>query len=165
MSLSRGDTGHAVAVWQESLNEAMLMSASDYRPLSVDGMFGADTEEATRSFQENSEEVEADLVVDAADRRAIRLAIERFDSTDSSPLQRGDRGGLVAIWQSRLNKWLILAQIEHGPVAIDGVFGSETEEATRLFQENSDKVETDLLVHGDDWTELRESTERLMGGS
>lgn len=162
MSLSRGDTGHAVSVWQESLNEALLIS-TNYRPLAIDGVFGSETEQATRAFQENNQDVESDLVVDAADRRAIRLAIERFDGTDSSPLQRGDRGGLVAIWQSRLNTWLTLAQIDHGPVAIDGVSGSETEEATRRFQETSDELETDLLVHGADWTELRQAIDRLMG--
>ena len=49
-------------------------------------------------------------------------------------LERGDHGSAVADWQNRLNDWLQIERTEQGRLATDGVFGPNTEQATRDFQ-------------------------------
>ena len=49
-------------------------------------------------------------------------------------LRRGDRGPAVARWQDGLNDWLQVARTERGRLAVDGIFGPNTEAATRDLQ-------------------------------
>jgi peptidoglycan hydrolase-like protein with peptidoglycan-binding domain len=49
-------------------------------------------------------------------------------------LRRGDRGELVAEWQSSLNRWLSVAEPAADPLVVDGEYGDMTDDVTRLFQ-------------------------------
>lgn len=80
-----GRRGPAVSDWQQQLNTvqfgAFATSASPRQsPLVVDGVFGARTECATRTFQ-RAEGVPATDVVDSATRTAMRRALRRAAAT------------------------------------------------------------------------------------
>jgi len=74
----------------------------------------------------------------AASASAILLGIVgagiAAPSAGSQLLSRGDAGPSVASWQDRLNDWLQVARTERGRLAVDGMFGSRTEAATRDLQ-------------------------------
>lgn len=98
----------------------------------------------------------------------LTIAADTSDGTgDSDPgapsVGRGDSGELVAFWQDRLNEWLALAGADVGPLAVDGIFGPSTEEATRVFQEASGLVAVDGVVDPEDRVALREAIEALEG--
>jgi peptidoglycan hydrolase-like protein with peptidoglycan-binding domain len=71
-----GDRGAAVTSWQSSLNDWRAQSPADLGPIAVDGVFGPETEVATRDFQDASAEVPTDLVVDDEDRAALAAALD-----------------------------------------------------------------------------------------
>ncbi len=73
-------------------------------------------------------------------------------------LTRGDRGPYVAMWQDRLNRWLVVARPESGVLAEDGIFGAKTEAATRDFQRARD-IHVDGVVGRQTRGELREFLE------
>lgn len=84
-----GDRNELAAWWQDRLNEWLLLSGSDLYPIVVDGWYGPNTQEATIAFQESTDAVEADGVVDPEDRVALREAIESLggdtdDGTDDT---------------------------------------------------------------------------------
>ena len=81
-----GDRNELAAWWQDRLNEWLLMSGSGMYPIVVDGWYGPNTQEATMAFQEATEAVEADGVVDPEDRVALREAIDALvgDSDDGA---------------------------------------------------------------------------------
>ncbi len=77
-----------------------------------------------------------------------------------------DTGELVAFWQDRLNDWIALSD-GGAPaegltqIAVDGVFGPDTEDATRVFQDLNGTVPTDGVVHPEDRVALREAIDAL----
>gem|GEM_PF-2336578 len=86
-----GDRNELAAWWQDRLNEWLQLSGSELYPIVVDGWFGPNTQAATIEFQESTEAVEADGVVDPEDRVALREAIESLggDTADGAD----DAGG------------------------------------------------------------------------
>lgn len=68
----------------------------------------------------------------------------------ATPLAAGARGPGVIRWQEDLNEWIAAAAPERAPVAVDGVFGPGTEDATRAFQAADPDVPTDLVVDPED---------------
>jgi hypothetical protein len=84
-SVELGDRNELAAWWQDRLNEWLQLSGSERYPIPVDGWYGPMTQEATIAFQESTEAVEADGVVDPDDRVALREAIETLgDDTDDA---------------------------------------------------------------------------------
>lgn len=130
--LRRGDRGVAVRDWQLILAGARLIPRSG-----VDGVFGPQTEQATRAFQKVLG-VTADGVVGPQTREATaRLLawIAAVSPQNPSPavppflgtVRQGSRGPAVEAVQARLRDrgWNI---------AVDGVFGPRTEQMVRAFQ-------------------------------
>jgi peptidoglycan hydrolase-like protein with peptidoglycan-binding domain len=158
-----GDRNELAAWWQDRLNEWLLMSGSERYPIVVDGWYGPNTQEATIEFQESTEAVEADGVVDPEDRVALREAIDSLLEDGAAPVELGDRNELAAWWQDRLNEWLLLSGSELYPIVVDGWYGPNTQEATIEFQESTDAVEADGVVDPEDRVALREAIETLGG--
>ena len=112
----RGDRGILVIEVQHMLANA------GFPPGFIDGIFGAFTDNAVRSFQ-SSRGLSVDGVVGEATFAALtgdarRVIIARF----------GDRGVVVVEAQS------LLVEASHSPGTIDGIFGSMTQAAVRSFQ-------------------------------
>ena len=139
--LRLGDRGAAVTKWQHRLNRTR-----PHAPIGTDGVFGPQTEHATELFQRSVGLGPEGLGVVGPQTRA---AVTRFlrdrgsggattapapsprtsDATGQPILRLGDRGEAVARWQRALNRTRPQA-----PIGTDGVFGPQTEKATKLFQ-------------------------------
>ncbi len=167
--VAAGDTGELVAFWQDRLNDWIALSdggapAVGLTQITVDGVFGPETEDATRVFQDLSAAVPTDGVVHPEDRVALREAIDSLESEDGvtdAVVAPGDTGELVAFWQDRLNEYFTLKGSEEDTITVDGVFGPATEGATREFQIVNDAVEPDGVVHPEDRVALREAIDAL----
>lgn len=127
--LRSGAKGPGVTAWQHELN------AHRDSPILTDGIFGGQTERATRELQD-AEGLAVDGVVGPRTRAVSAAALP-----DDSPLLElvtlDDRGQRVAQWQQQLD--VALAR----PVAVDGIFGPQTAAATRELQRSRG-----LLVDG-----------------
>ncbi len=167
--VAAGDTGELVAFWQDRLNDWIVLSdggapAVGLTQIAVDGVFGPETEDATRVFQDLNDTVPTDGIVHPEDRVALREAIDALESQDGvtdTVVAPGDTGELVAFWQDRLNDYYTLKGSEEDTIAVDGVFGPATEGATREFQIVNDSVEPDGVVHPEDRIALREAIDTL----
>lgn len=73
--LVRDDRGADVIRWQDDLNDWIAVAAPHLPPVTVDGVFGPHTEEATRAFQDVDPRVPTDLRVDRDDQVALARAI------------------------------------------------------------------------------------------
>ena len=132
-----GSQGPAVVRWQQQLNVVRD------RDIAVDGIYGPITAGATRDFQ-NAAGITVDGVVGPQTRHAMRHALEdrplapgpgeptpRSDLAlvrENLLIQRGDRGEPVAAVQR------LISSTRQGNIAVDGIFGPETEGAVRDFQ-------------------------------
>ncbi len=132
-----GSRGPQVIMWQQHLNVVRDVD------ISVDGIYGPVTAEATREFQ-RSAGITVDGIVGPETRHAMRHAVEDRplapDPGEPTPrsdialvqqnllIDHGDRGEPVAAVQRLLNS----ARREN--IAIDGIFGPVTENAVRDFQ-------------------------------
>ena len=147
--LRRGSYGRDVLVVQRMINRI----AQDYPALSTvwpeTGYFGAETEAAVRRFQEIFHLTVDGIVGKNTWYRMIRLytGINRLAELDSlgerypvlsfrpeGTFRPGDRGEGVSALQFMLS---VLGQFYDviPAVQVDGVFGRQTEEAVRAFQE------------------------------
>lgn len=166
-TLERGDRGSAVATWQGRLNEWLQIERTEQGRLSVDGIFGARTEAATRDFQ-RAQEIPVDGIVGPVTRSAFlsapALAAEEPDPAAGGPLLlHGNRGQDVAEWQEGLNEWLQVNRPEQGRLAVDGVFGERTEAATRDFQ-RAQGITVDGLVGPETRAALRSAPSLVRAG-
>ncbi|MCJ7689371.1 MAG: peptidoglycan-binding protein, partial [Clostridiaceae bacterium] len=107
-----------------------------YKPGPIDGIFGSLTEKAVRSFQ-----IAKGLVVDGIVGNNTWSAIDKLLQNTPTPthfiLRRGNTGYAVEYLQQSLTK------LGYKPGPIDGIFGSLTEIAVRLFQ-----IAKGLIVDG-----------------
>lgn len=133
-TLSRGDTGEAVFLWQIDLSRWLAKVGSDRHSPAKDGTYGPYTESLTRYFQQRTG-LAADGVAgprtDAAMNRALGRTV-----TKQPLLRRGDRGAAVRAWQRTLN--IYRGDLRNPPLSLitaDGVFGPQTEAATRDVQQ------------------------------
>ena len=151
-TLKFGKRGTTVEQLQQELQQA------GYYDGKIDGIYGSDTEAAVKAFQQSK-----DLKIDgiAGSRTLTALSRAKADSTGEAPLEsdspnndgivlpnagddevteaespsnkslmlrRGDRGSNVKTLQQRLQA------IGYYADEIDGIFGSDTEDALRDFQ-------------------------------
>lgn len=128
--LRLGSRGASVAAWQRELDVHADES------ITVDGIYGPQTWQVTLAFQ-RGEGLVADGVVGPQTRAASAAAL---GGVHALPLLRVDtRGQRVAEWQQQLDRALPQA------VAVDGVFGPRTREATEELQRR-DGIAVDGVV-------------------
>lgn len=138
--LRAGSRGPAVVDWQRQLNQVLTDDVG------VDGVFGPATHGATTAFQ-RAQGIDPDGIVGPVTRAAMVRAIGSPATTPVSsdgarpwpgrylrledPLLRGDD---VRAWQQRMRErgW---RDSTGGPLAVDGIFGPESDRACRLFQQ------------------------------
>lgn len=131
--LRPGDRGPHVAAWQAQLNTVRDS------PIAVDGHFGPETEQATRTIQQA-----AGITVDGIVGPETRAAVAPTAPVAAVLLRLGDRGPAVASWQSLLNT------TRSTPIAVDGDFGPQTDQATRSFQQTAG-ITVDGIVGPQTW--------------
>ena len=133
--IKRGSKGEVVELVQRMLNE------KGYACGSADGIFGAKTESAVRSYQK-AKGLSVDGIV--GDNTYAKLLAD-------SLLKNGSRGELVKQMQTRLN--------EQGYKAgtADGIFGRNTEQAVKALQSVAG-ITVDGKVGKNTWTALLEGT-------
>jgi peptidoglycan hydrolase-like protein with peptidoglycan-binding domain len=148
--------------WEERLNLWLQLVGSELFPIVVDGVFDAETEAATRQFQDTYPDVETTGVVTDLDRIALDQAIAHIQAGGTAPPAGGELR--VAFWQDRLNLWLHLMGSELFPIPEDGVFGPETEAATRQFQDTYSGVETTGVVTDLDRVALDQAIAHIQAG-
>lgn len=108
--------------------------------LTVDGIFGSNTERAVRTFQQNNG-LSVDGIVGQNTWRTL-LNLPPYPL-----LRRGNSGAYVTFLQQLLESYLI-------PVGtIDGIFGSRTENAVRQFQQDNN-LSVDGVVGNNTWNAL-----------
>lgn len=119
-TIKLGDTGDDVRRLQRVFARAKVMGSD-----AVDGVFGAQTEQAAKDFQQSN-----GLVVDGIVGPATWSHIHPY--REASPtLQDGSLGPVVAMLQGVLKTGMGYAG------AIDGIFGTLTEAAVRQYQTDS----------------------------
>lgn len=108
--------------------------------LAVDGIFGQNTENAVKEFQQNN-----GLAVDGIvgpNTWGTLLTLMPYPT-----LRQGQRGAYVRLLQSLLESNLV-------PVGqIDGIFGANTENAVKTFQRNNN-LAVDGIVGPNTWNAL-----------
>lgn len=160
-SIEPGDDGRLVAWWQDRLNTWIELSEFTNDPLEVDGRYGDRSQWLTLMFQQNTDGVPVDGIIDPEDRVALHEAIEALLADGAPSIERGDRTELAAWWQERLNTWIELAEDTPDPIVVDGWYGPNTEQATIEFQEAVDAVEADGVVDPADRVALAERIDAL----
>jgi peptidoglycan hydrolase-like protein with peptidoglycan-binding domain len=140
LTLRLGSRGAAVARWQQILDEWLGVSGSRFARgferaharVSQDGVFGRETEAATRGFQRESR-----IAVTGAVGARTRLAwVEANVTCCGAGYPRvgpGHVSGSVGWWQIALDRWLMRSRAAR-QLLVDGVFGPATRAATVAFQ-------------------------------
>ncbi len=99
-----------------------LLKIQGYSVNAIDGVFGNNTQNAVRSFQQAN-----GLTADGVVGRKTWYKLNNF-TPDASILKRGNYGADVKYLQQKLYSKL------YNTGAIDGVFGKQTEQAVKEFQ-------------------------------
>ena len=165
--LRRGSVGPNVVVIQVELNRISQNYPAIPKVSSVDGIFGAQTENSVRRFQEIFG-LEPDGVVGSATWYALvrlytavtslselRSQGQRYYAiswANTNPIQQGDRGIRVEHLQYMLR--VLSAYIPEIPaIAVDGIFGPATQEAVRAAQRRFGLPQTGI-VDDATWDEI-----------
>lgn len=131
--LRRGSRGNFVYLLQ------FLLTQYSYN-IAVDGIFGANTENAVRQFQNNNS-ISVDGIVGPTTWKFL-LTLPSYPT-----LRQGNRGSYVKFMQQLLESQLI-------PVGgIDGIFGSKTRQAVETFQ-SYNNLTVDGIVGPNTWAIL-----------
>ena len=130
-TIKRGSRGEAVKQAQTLLNQW------GYDAGSADGIFGGNTENAVKEFQQNNG-LTADGIVGKNTWAALQSGVT---------LRRGDRGDNVTKLQNILNAKGFNAG------NADGIFGENTENAVKAFQQ-AYGLSVDGIVGPDTWNSL-----------
>lgn len=129
-TLRRGDTGSDVRTLQTALTRA------GYDPGPINGIFGAQTEQAVKQFQRVLGLQEDGIVGPKTWAFLMPFVYE----PDPDVLRRGSRGDMVR----RLQNGLIRAGFDIG-TQVDGLFGTRTQSAVRSFQRSKRLPETGVV--------------------
>lgn len=157
--IQRGSTGIDVNVIQTALNRISQNYPAIPKIYPVDGIFGEETENAVKRFQSIFNLTPDGIVGKATWYKIINLyvGILRLSELNSEgqtlfgtdlqypdAISLGDTGEKVRILQYFLS---VLSAFNSfiPPVAIDGIFGSATEEAVRAFQKNNNLPVTGIV--------------------
>ena len=135
--LRRGSRGDMVRRLQNGLIRAGFDIGTQ-----VDGLFGTRTQSAVRAFQRSKRLPETGVV----DFNTWLAIAPYLDSRDIY-LRRGDRGMLVRVAQTAL------ARAGFNPGSSDGVFGPNTQNAVRAFQQ-AKGLTVDGIIGPRTWTAL-----------
>ena len=155
--LGAGSAGQPVEVWQQQINAWRDEVGLD--PIAEDGIYGPVTENATRQFQE-AQTITVDGLVGPSTRTEMQATLSG-DAEEPSPpseppvdpdppaederlLTTGVVGDDVAAWQETMNEWR--ADLGITPIAVDGIYGPVTADATRQFQAATGSLAVDGIV-------------------
>ncbi len=135
--LRRGSTGNDVKTLQYYLDMVREYTYDSLGFLRVDGIFGSGTESTVRQYQ-TLKGLAADGIVGPATWRALAADYNAIPDTATevypgAPLTRGSTGVAVVTMQTKLAALAPTYTALNTP-AIDGIFGQDTANATRLFQ-------------------------------
>jgi peptidoglycan hydrolase-like protein with peptidoglycan-binding domain len=134
--LQRGSQGTLVKTLQ-----SMLRGSRDlWKSLTVDGIFGPQTEEIVRAYQGFT-----GLTVDGIAGPQTWASITGGHAVGST-VRRGDTGEFVKAAQNELDR-------HNYSLVIDGIFGDKTDAAVRQFQ-NTVGLAVDGVVGPNTWREL-----------
>lgn len=142
-NLQVGDRGTEVLRIQQYLQYISDRLGSDSGPApTVDGVFGDTTQRAVRSFQEYYGLIPTGTVNEATWNGIVTTyyalgggEVVRDDFPyPGTPLRRGSRGNDVSSLQTMLNR-VATVNVSMPLLAVDGIFGPQTEQAVRMFQE------------------------------
>ena len=166
-ALRLGSAGEDVALIQRQLNRIAQNYPAMGGPLEVDGIYGAETEAMVRSFQQIFN-LSVDGVIGKATWYRIKsifgavkglselagegLRLEEVDQIFVRPLRLGDTGEPVEIIQYYL---AVLAYFDSSlpTLAVDGVFGEDTQAAVEAFQREQG-LAVDGIVGQRTWNSL-----------
>lgn len=149
--LQRGDAGLDVLLWQKMLNR--MTTAEHHVPediIAEDGIFGPETETATKRFERGAQ-FRRDGIVGQRERRRWIGAFITCCGADKPTVGRGSYTTYVGHAQLELNKWLRATGSE--VINIDLLFGPTTEAATRDYQE-ARGLTVDGIVGPETWGEF-----------
>jgi len=125
--LRRGDRNAAVRVMQYLLEDRGMA-------VTIDGIFGSNTETAVKGFQADSGLQQDGIVGELTWSRLIRT------------LQEGSSGAAVKAVQVILSRIVL-------PLDVDGIFGPNTESAVKGFQADN-SLQQDGIVGPQTWRAL-----------
>ncbi len=134
VELRRGDDGIDVLLWQRMLNQ--MTAAEHHLPehfVAEDGIFGPETEAATKRF-ERGPLFPKDGVVKNRERRRWIGAFITCCGAQKPTVALGSYDTLVGHVQLQLDDWIDSSQSPVAPLTIDLLFGPATEHAVRHFQ-------------------------------
>jgi peptidoglycan hydrolase-like protein with peptidoglycan-binding domain len=134
-TISIGSTGRGVRRLQRIFVMTKVLTPDD-----ITGTFDSTTEQAVKDFQQG-----AGLTVDGIVGPITWHALPADPHTPL--LSRGDSGAVVAALQKGLKKYSTPAT---DPGAVDGDFGSETENAVKAYQQDRG-VQADGIVGDETW--------------
>lgn len=172
--LRLGDIGEDVRTIQRQLNRIGQNYPGVTPRLTDDGIFGLDTETAVKSFQ-TIFNLTPDGIVGKGTWYRIKsifnavkglaelegegLSYSEIDRTFPTTLSPGDSGFNVRFIQYYL-AFLALFNDAYQSVTIDGVYGSETEEAVRAFQ-RANGLEPDGIIGRATWEAIIREYDRV----
>ncbi|MEZ5183418.1 MAG: peptidoglycan-binding protein [Acidimicrobiales bacterium] len=144
--LGPGDEGPDVEAWQQRLNQWIEQEAPRRGTIEVTGTYDDATVQATQDLQENLG-VSVDGLAGPNTRDALAEVIgEPADDGGSDVpavepgagpiLDRGSSGAAVEDWQRQIDAWRSGTGLD--AIAVDGIFGVITANATRQFQSATD---------------------------
>ncbi len=161
-AISLGDRGEKVTILQYFLS---VLSAFDpyIPPVTVDGIFGRDTENAVVAFQKINDLAQDGVVGDATwnaiysqFRGVVNTVFEDNDAfrinlvpAPTETLRIGASGDTVSALQEYLNA-IALDNGNESFIPVDGVYGAQTAAAVRAFQAQSGLAQTGE-VNGATW--------------
>nr|WP_223155204.1 N-acetylmuramoyl-L-alanine amidase [Alkalibacillus aidingensis] len=122
--LRRGDSGPEV----EELQNDLMEVGESLPSYGADGIFGQETEEAVRNFQ-NRADIQVDGIVGPETRAALEEEMSGQSGLPRGTYRQGSRGEAVRKIQQALE------DVNFSPGPIDGIYGPQTEDAVRRFQE------------------------------
>ncbi len=138
--LRRGSTGTFVEELQQALTRL------GFKPGIIDGIYGQLTETAVKAFQ-TSKGLVVDGIVGPKTWNALKDAMETPPPVTRPTLRRGSSGAAVIDLQQALSA------LGFDPGTIDGIFGTRTEAAVKLFQKAKGLV-VDGIVGAKTWAAI-----------
>lgn len=154
-----GSSGNEVAILQTRLNRISANYPSIPKINPTDGIYGPETENAVRKFQQIFSLAQDGIVGDATwyKVRSVYNAVKQLNELISEgltfdevslqypeDLRRGQSGVYISILQYYLN---VVATFTQGltPIPINGIFAEQTEALVRSFQRNFGIAETGIV--------------------